>query len=500
MNSSVRAALNFYKIVKGKAMEEDYDEYNNYKKISFYESFNQADTEKTISATMDLKKSIILKKIISIINEHDNLNKAKELINSFYEKNSIIKELKKQSQIDSMRLNYLLYLISNKNKNKYLTEAFNTIKSTIDIQRKRTEPKFLKDKVEMNSPVRINFGGGWSDTPPYCIENGGTVLNVAVKVNGQYPINVVIEKIKETKIIFSCVDFNDTVEIKNIKEIRNCSNPNDSYALLKCAVIISGLISSDDKTLNDLYERIGGGIKITTNTKAIPRGSGLGTSSILSGTVLKALYEFMDYKITDDEVSYDVLKLEQLMSTGGGWQDQVGGLIKGIKLIKTTSGKEQNLNIKKITPSVSTIKELNKRILLINTSQRRLARNLLRDVMGKYICGDETTVEILKKIQALAEKMAKNLELGKIDDFAKQLNEHWELSKLLDIGCTNTCIEFIFESIKDLIVGRFICGAGGGGFLVIVLKEGITKKDVDERINSIFQDSGVATWSIEVEE
>ena len=59
--------------------------------------------------------------------------------------------------------------------------------------------------------------------------------------------------------------------------------------------------------------------------------------------------------------------------------------------------------------------------------------------------------------------MAFELERGHVDDFAKLLNRHWELSKTIDAGSTNTCIDQIFLAIDDLIDGRMICGAGGGG-------------------------------------
>ena len=58
----------------------------------------------------------------------------------------------------------------------------------------------------------------------------------------------------------------------------------------------------------------------------IPRGSGLGTSSILAGACVKALYEMLGKETSEDELYDRVLCMEQIMSTGGGWQDQVGGL------------------------------------------------------------------------------------------------------------------------------------------------------------------------------
>ena len=86
------------------------------------------------------------------------------------------------------------------------------------------------------------------------------------------------------------------------------------------------------------------------------------------------------------------------------------------------------------------------------------------------------------------------LERGNVDGFAKLLDRHWELSKMVDAGSSNTLIDQIFASIEDLIDGRLVCGAGGGGFLQVVLKKGIKKSEVEDRLKSVFMDSlvGVA--------
>ena len=78
------------------------------------------------------------------------------------------------------------------------------------------------------------------------------------------------------------------------------------------------------------------------------------------------------------------------------------------------------------------MKELDERFCLIYSGQRRLARNLLRDVVGRYVGGNPDAVEVLYEIQRSAVLMRFELEKGDVDAFARLLNEHWELSKRLD--------------------------------------------------------------------
>ena len=71
-----------------------------------------------------------------------------------------------------------------------------------------------------------------------------------------------------------------------------------------------------------------------------------------------------------------------------------------------------------------------------------------------------------------------------MEQFICELNHHWELSKMLDHGVTNTCIEQIFATCEELIDAKFIAGAGGGGFLQVILKEGVTRQQLDEHLQN----------------
>ena len=90
------------------------------------------------------------------------------------------------------------------------------------------------------------------------------------------------------------------------------------------------------------------------------------------------------------------------------------------------------------------------------------------------------------------------LERGNVDEFAKLLDYHWSLSKRIDPSTTNTLIEQIFESVSEFICGRLVCGAGGGGFLQVILKKGVSKEDVQKRLKLTFQDNPAGVWDCEI--
>ena len=226
----------------------------------------------------------------------------------------------------------------------------------------------------------------------------------------------------------------------------------------------------------------------------VPKGSGLGTSSILSAACVKAVFEFMGIEYTEKDLYAHVLAMEQIMSTGGGWQDQVGGITPGLKYITSMPGIDQQLKVTHVDIPEFAKRELDDRFVLIYTGQRRLARNLLRDVVGRYVGNEPDSLFALEEIQKTAALMCFELERGNVDGFAKLLDYHWELSKKVDTGSSNTLIEQIFSSIEELIDGKLVCGAGGGGFLQVILKKGVTKQQVENRLNEVFMDSlvGVA--------
>lgn len=287
-------------------------------------------------------------------------------------------------------------------------------------------------------------------------------------------------------------------EFDTIEPLQATGDPYDPFALQKACLLACGIIPREGHTLGEILERLGSGFVMHSEVTNVPKGSGLGTSSILSAACVKAVFEFMGIAYTEEDLYAHVLAMEQIMSTGGGWQDQVGGITPGLKYITSMPGLQQQLQVAHIELSPQTKKELDERFVLIYTGQRRLARNLLRDVVGRYVGNEPDSLFALEEIQKTAALMRFELERGNVDGFAKLLDYHWELSKKIDAGSSNTLIEQIFSSIEELVDGKLVCGAGGGGFLQVILKKGVTRQMVEERLKEVFMDSlvGVADCNL----
>lgn len=507
IEDAVTESLKLVEVLAGR--EKVSDRYKNSCRMSLYESFNEADTTQMLAWQENLEKKIRVSRFLKAIDERKEIAEAAR---AFGGKGVGEKHLKELGEIArdaefgrKMRIYYYLSRMTDGHISEDLEtacfqyickELYDSVVADIDCEE---EYYIANDEVTIELPVRVNFGGGWSDTPPYCNEHGGTVLNAAISLNGKLPIVAEVKRISKPAVVLASTDLGAEADFTDMRELQNCHDPFDTFALHKAALIACGIIPRDGKyTLEQLLKKIGGGLYLSTAVRGIPKGSGLGTSSILAAACVKGIFEFIGKDISENELYSRVLCMEQIMSTGGGWQDQVGGLTPGVKLVHTVPGIRQNIQVDHIVIPEEARRELSERFALIYTGQRRLARNLLREVVGGYIGSRKNSLEVLYEIQKTAILMKFELEKGNIDAFARLLDEHWELSKRLDSGCTNTCIDQIFLSVEDMLDAKMICGAGGGGFLQVILKKGYTKNDLRERIQSVFQDSGVAVWDCEL--
>ncbi|OHT11864.1 putative kinase related to galactokinase and mevalonate kinase [Tritrichomonas foetus] len=510
VKESLQFAMFLQKFANKEATKEEVDKWLKTERISL--TFDRADTGRIIEWQKALEDQVRVERFCEKIANDVPLQMAQKVLGSGSALQRELNRINNIAKVSNISMKMKLckaisklipntYTVAGLNSAQFEDLCYNEMRNETyrvhsSLQLSEGEPCERKKETVVSLPVRVNWGGGWSDTPPYCYDFGGAVLNAAITLQGEKPVRATAKIIPQKVVQFESKDFKETSEITNVKEIFNCANPFDSFALHKASLVVSGLID-ENRPLEEQLNELGGGVYLCTHVD-VPKGSGLGTSSILAGACLQALADLRGRKFSPSELCDQVLCVEQLMSTGGGWQDQIGGIINGIKLIKSKPGVVQVMKTEEVPISKEALNELNERFVLIYTGQQRLARNILREIVGKVLMREQRTMEILDQIQKLAVEMSFELERGRITEFAKLLNVHWELSKELDPGTTNTCIDYIFSCCEDMIDGKFICGAGGGGFLQVILKKGVTKAALSARLEKVFQESGVKVYDTQL--
>lgn len=345
--------------------------------------------------------------------------------------------------------------------------------------------KWYHDSAVVHFPVRIDFAGGWSDTPPFCLEKGGAVLNAAININGSLPIQVTAERLHDPVVTLVSEDLDVSETFTCSEELLDFSNPHDPLALHKAAsCLVLGGFSLTPFHLEKTLTSLGGGLRLSS-TVNLPKGTGLGTSSMLATALIKAILQLGRESAADlnSKQLFDAASaIEQMLTTGGGWQDQVGGGVPGVKITTSVPGNYQRLTITPVNISPGHRRELDERLVVLDTGQRRLAKNLLREIMGSWLRRDTRTVNILRDIQILAREAVEALEHGNFFGLGQILWRHWELNKQLDPGTTNPLIDSLVDTLRPCLEGAKLAGAGGGGFLM-----GIAKPGCREQIRSLIE-------------
>jgi galactokinase/mevalonate kinase-like predicted kinase len=244
-----------------------------------------------------------------------------------------------------------------------------------------------------------------------------------------------------------------------------------------------GECPSPDASLEDLLGRFGGGLELTT-LAAVPKGSGLGTSSIMGAVVLAVIHRVLGRQLSNTQLSHAVLRLEQALTTGGGWQDQVGGVLGSVKLIATQPGLVPDPIVRYVPPDVLDPKTNGGQTLLYYTGITRLAKNILAQVVSRYLDRDRNTMATLRSIHALAPQVADAMARKDLPAFGQAIDRAWQLNKQLDPDSSNAQIEALLAPVRPHVHGAKLLGAGGGGFLLLVCKSPGDAAQVKHRLES----------------
>ncbi|KAG7232215.1 hypothetical protein INR49_009408 [Caranx melampygus] len=344
---------------------------------------------------------------------------------------------------------------------------------------------------EVECPARLDLAGGWSDTPPIAFEHGGSVTNAAVRVDGKRPIGARARRITKPRLLLvsysggreSGVSLETVCD--SLDDLWDYCQPHAPGALLKAVCVCSGLVSlsSQHPLRHQLMQRWGGGLELHS-WSVLPTGSGLGTSSILAGALLAAVYRCTGRTYNTDSLIHAILYLEQILTTGGGWQDQVGGLVGGVKVGRSRASLPLQVEVERLCPPEDFLVSLEQHLLLVYTGKTRLARNLLQDVVRSWYSRLPSMVQNAQQLVATSEECARACSQGSLSGLGRCLERSWQQKKLMAPGCEPASVRTMMEALRPLVLGQSLAGAGGGGFLYLLTREPRQRQAVLQVLNN----------------
>ena len=310
------------------------------------------------------------------------------------------------------------------------------------------------------SPVRIDIAGGWTDTPPYCLMEGGNVINFAIELNGQPPLQVFIKPSKERRIVLRSIDLGAMEVVETTEQLMDFTRVGSPFSIPKAALVLAGFRG----------HAVTSGLELTL-LSAIPAGSGLGTSSILAATVLGALNDFYGLGWDKNEIGRRTLMLEQMLTTGGGWQDQFGGVVGGVKLLQTGKGFDQSPQVRWLPDEIWTLPEYKACHLLYYTGITRTAKQILAEIVRRMFLNHNEELRLLREMKEHTMAMYETIQRNDFTQMGRLVRKTWQQNQRLDSGTNPPMVAALTDLIDDLCLGYKLPGAGGGGYLYMIAKD-----------------------------
>jgi D-glycero-alpha-D-manno-heptose-7-phosphate kinase len=284
------------------------------------------------------------------------------------------------------------------------------------------------------APTRIDFGGGWTDVPPYPVEQGGAVCNIAIT---RYA----------TATAALGADVGVTVGVAGR------SGDAVEHPLVEAALRRSALRGARASVTNDF-----------------PIGAGLGGSSAAGVALAGALAALAGETIDRAGLAERSRATEcEELGIAGGFQDHYAAAYGGALLLTFTDcvGVEQIA----LTPAIR--EAFAARALLIHTGESRVSGSMIQAVLDAYRAGDARVCGALARMKALAPAMAASLRRGDLDALGAQLGEHWAHQRALHPAISTARIDSIMQAAARAgATGGKALGASGGGCVIVMAASG----------------------------
>jgi D-glycero-alpha-D-manno-heptose-7-phosphate kinase len=339
--------------------------------------------------------------------------------------------------------------------------------------------------IRAKAPLRLGLGGGGSDVEPYCSTYGGYVLNATIDLYAY----CTIEETKDKKVIFRAVDREEI-------EIEDCIFPLAYNGILDLHKAVYNRIIKDFNQSQPLA------LQITTFSDA-PAGSGLGSSSTLVVSMLKAYVELLKLPLGEYDIAHLAYEIERIdLGCVGGKQDQYAATFGGFNFIEFYE--EDRVIVNPLRMKHWVLNELESSSILYYTGISRYSSQIIDDqsknIQDKNLVATEATHQIKKEALLLKEALLK----ADFKKIAEIFASSWEAKKKLSRLISNPEIEQVYQiALEAGAYSGKISGAGGGGFMLFMV-EPLKKVDITKALNAQggkvinfhFTQDGTQAWSI----
>lgn len=336
-------------------------------------------------------------------------------------------------------------------------------------------------KVRSKAPLRLGLAGGGTDVSPYCDDYGGAVLNVTIDMFAR------------------CMISDDVSDLEFISEDYDIS--------LKCDI---GLQKLDGELLlhKAVYNKIFSKflqsnfipLKVVTNCDA-PPGSGLGSSSTLVVSMIKAYAEFFNLTMNEYELADLAFEIERIdCGFQGGYQDQYSAAFGGVNFIEFLG--ERRCIVHRLRIKDSILNELEESIVLFFTGISRSSEKIIDH--QRSAIKNEQRLSALHDVKKYAKAIKDSLLTGDLENFYIHQNKSWNAKKATSKYISNDYIDKLNMNLNNIgVKGIKISGAGGGGFMMIYTDPDM-KKNVNNLLNQHegevftfhFTSKGAESWKI----
>ena len=163
--------------------------------------------------------------------------------------------------------------------------------------------------------------------------------------------------------------------------------------------------------------------------------------------------------------------LEQMLTTGGGWQDQFGGVLGGVKLLQTGRGFNQSPQVRWLPNDLWLQPEYRPCHLLYYTGITRTAKHILAEIVRRMFLNHGGELNMLREMKEHTMEMYEAIQCNDFQRMGRLVRRTWQQNQWLDNGTNPPAVSALTDLVDDLCLGYKLPGAGGGGYLYMIAKD-----------------------------